>query len=425
MWQKVFVGHAFPSGASEASVLTMRVFPLAWRTLAVALCLALIGSTAAHADDPTVGDLQVRLVESRMQLNGLYAQAAASAERLNGATYDLEQAEAAIARHHDEVEAARSQLDVERRAVADLTLAQLQSGTGVSQLTTLLESDGPAQLLERTAAYRSTQEAMAASLDALTASEVVHSSAVQQAESALASKKDAVARQKQARSDIETAIAAAEQMESDTRAERDTLLAQLAEATGDGLDAVTARQDEVDERLDRSGGVPPATSPAQGSATQEPAAPRPSASPTTPKPTTPKPTTPKPKLPVDPPPAAGSKVETAIAFARDQLGEPYQWGGAGPSSWDCSGLTMRAYQSAGINLPHYAGAQYAQTTKVPVSSIRRGDLLYWSNGGPGSIYHVALYLGDGQMIQAPRPGRGVEIVPLSYWIQPDLASRPA
>ncbi len=117
-------------------------------------------------------------------------------------------------------------------------------------------------------------------------------------------------------------------------------------------------------------------------------------------------------------------MEKAIAFARAQLGEPYKWGGAGPGSWDCSGLTMRAWQAAGINLPHYAGAQYANTEPVPIKKIVRGDLLYWSDGGPGSIYHEALYLGNNQMIHAPRPGRGVEIVSLNYWIKPDLAVPP-
>ena len=100
------------------------------------------------------------------------------------------------------------------------------------------------------------------------------------------------------------------------------------------------------------------------------------------------------------------------------------WGAAGPSSWDCSGLTMRAWQAAGVSMSHYAGSQYTQFAKVPVNKIRRGDLLFWSDGSASSIYHVAMYLGGGQMIQAPRPGRTVEIVSLSYWIAPDLASRP-
>jgi len=408
----------------------MRVFPLAWRSLVAALCLAMAGSVAAQADDPvadkpSAADLQVRLVESRTQLNGLYAQAAASAERLNGATYDLEQAEVEITRHQREVDAASAQLEVERQRVATLTVAQLQSGTSLSKYSTLLDSDGPQQLLERSSAYASTQQAMAARLDALSASEVVHDSAVRRAKAALASKKDAVARQKQARDDIDTSIAAAERMAASTAAQRDSILAQLAEASGDSVQAVTARQDEIDERLDQSGGAPPTSGPGTPP-TEEPGDGEPSAPPTTPPttPTPPKPPKP-PTPPADPPPASSNKVETAIAFARAQLGEPYKWAGAGPSSWDCSGLTMRAYQAAGVNLPHYAGAQYTQTKKVAVSNIRRGDLLYWSDGSVGSIYHVAIYLGGGQMIQAPRPGRGVEIVPLSYWIQPDLASRPA
>jgi len=113
-----------------------------------------------------------------------------------------------------------------------------------------------------------------------------------------------------------------------------------------------------------------------------------------------------------------------IAFAEEQLGEPYVWGAAGPDAWDCSGLTMRAWGAAGVSLPHWSVAQYYATTPISAAQLQRGDLLFWSeNGSPGSIYHVALYLGGGQMIQAPRPGRGVEIVSMYYWTPPDLFTR--
>lgn len=85
---------------------------------------------------------------------------------------------------------------------------------------------------------------------------------------------------------------------------------------------------------------------------------------------------------------------------------------------------MKAWAAAGVSIPHYGGAQYTSTRHVSVNNIQRGDLLYWSNGSAGSIYHVAMYLGGGQMIHAPRPGRDVEIVSFTYWIRPDLASRP-
>jgi len=122
-------------------------------------------------------------------------------------------------------------------------------------------------------------------------------------------------------------------------------------------------------------------------------------------------------------PAPSSAVEGAVAFALAQVGEPYVWAAAGPDAWDCSGLTMGAWGAAGRSLPHYSVAQYEATTPVSMSSLRRGDLLFWSEGSPGSIYHVALYLGDGMMVHAPRTGRNVEVVSMYYWIAPDLAGR--
>jgi cell wall-associated NlpC family hydrolase len=122
-------------------------------------------------------------------------------------------------------------------------------------------------------------------------------------------------------------------------------------------------------------------------------------------------------------PAPSSGVEGAVAFALAQVGEPYVWAAAGPDAWDCSGLTMGAWGAAGRSLPHYSVAQYEATTPVSMSSLRRGDLLFWSEGSPGSIYHVALYLGDGMMVHAPRTGRNVEVVSMYYWFAPDLAGR--
>jgi cell wall-associated NlpC family hydrolase len=279
------------------------------------------------------------------------------------------------------------------------------SGSSTARLTTMLDGNGPEELLDRASAYSSSDEAMNARLDALSARQVVYDAAARQAKAAVVAKRKATARQQAARTAIRDAIARAESAVASVRKERRQLLRQLADAQQVSVAEVTRKQDRIDQRLDESGPDLPATSPS-GPA---------------PKPTAPKPETPP---PASPPPASGGKVEIAIAFAKAQLGEPYVWGGAGPAKWDCSGLTMRAWQAAGVNLPHYAGSQYAQTTKVPLDKIQRGDLLFWSHGGPSSIYHVALYLGGGQMIQAPRPGRDVEIVPLSYWIQPDLASRP-
>ncbi len=101
------------------------------------------------------------------------------------------------------------------------------------------------------------------------------------------------------------------------------------------------------------------------------------------------------------------------------------WGAAGPGSWDCSGLTMGAWRAGGISLPHYSVAQYTQSTRISQSQLRPGDLVFWgSSSSPSSIYHVALYVGNGMIIQAPRTGRDVEEVSMYYWITPNFFARP-
>ena len=122
--------------------------------------------------------------------------------------------------------------------------------------------------------------------------------------------------------------------------------------------------------------------------------------------------------------AAGGRI--AVAYARSQLGKWYEWAAAGPARFDCSGLTMRAWQRAGVYLPHYSVAQYAETRHVPVSQARPGDLVFFATNtsNPGSIHHVAIYIGGGMMIEAPHTGAQVRISSIwRYGLMP-YAGRP-
>ncbi|MQA63223.1 MAG: hydrolase [Actinophytocola sp.] len=131
------------------------------------------------------------------------------------------------------------------------------------------------------------------------------------------------------------------------------------------------------------------------------------------------------------PAPSGSSVETVVSRAMSQLGVQYAWGGGntqGPTygirdggvadsygdynkiGFDCSGLMIYAF--AGVKtLPHYSGYQYDSGRKVPLSQMRRGDMLFWGTSG---IHHVAMYLGNGQMIEAPQSGLRVRVVPVRY-----------
>jgi cell wall-associated NlpC family hydrolase len=117
-------------------------------------------------------------------------------------------------------------------------------------------------------------------------------------------------------------------------------------------------------------------------------------------------------------PATGS-AGAAVRYAYAQLGKPYVWGGAGPSSFDCSGLTMMAWNAAGVSLPHNAAMQQSDIPSVSLSALQPGDLIFF--GSPA--FHVGIYVGGGNMIQAPHTGADVEVTPVSY-MTPSGAGRP-
>ncbi|MER5204379.1 C40 family peptidase [Streptomyces sp. NPDC002825] len=99
----------------------------------------------------------------------------------------------------------------------------------------------------------------------------------------------------------------------------------------------------------------------------------------------------------------------ALRFAVDQIGKPYEWGAEGPETYDCSGLTQQAWAAAGRELPRTSQEQWATLPRVPLAELRPGDLVVYF---PGAT-HVALYLGDGLVVQAPRPGGKVKVSPLA------------
>jgi cell wall-associated NlpC family hydrolase len=112
---------------------------------------------------------------------------------------------------------------------------------------------------------------------------------------------------------------------------------------------------------------------------------------------------------------ASAVAQAAISAAGTQLGKPYVYGGSGPDVWDCSGLTQWAYRQAGVNLPRTAAEQYiAVAAKVPLGELEPGDLLFWATdlSNPATIHHVAIYLGNGQMLAAPHTGTVVQVQPV-------------
>ena len=113
-------------------------------------------------------------------------------------------------------------------------------------------------------------------------------------------------------------------------------------------------------------------------------------------------------------PAASSAGQEAAQVAQAQIGKPYQWGGSGPGSYDCSGLVMYAWAHAGVSLPHYSVTQYQDTTRINESQLRPGDLVFYNTGGGAQPGHVTIYVGSGQVVTADSPGTAVRQVPIDW-----------
>lgn len=109
-------------------------------------------------------------------------------------------------------------------------------------------------------------------------------------------------------------------------------------------------------------------------------------------------------------PASGS-VGTVISFLKAQLGDAYVMGATGPNAWDCSSLVQAAFKQVGVELPRVSQDQSMQGTEVSLSNLQVGDILYW--GAKGSAYHVGVYVGNGQYLDAANPSKGVVIQDLS------------
>jgi peptidoglycan DL-endopeptidase CwlO len=125
-----------------------------------------------------------------------------------------------------------------------------------------------------------------------------------------------------------------------------------------------------------------------------------------------------------PPPYTGphkTQADQAVAYAYSKIGDPYQWGAIGPSAFDCSGLTMAAWASAGVSIPRVSYDQISSLPAVPLNALEPGDIL-----GIAGNSHVAMYVGHNQLIDAPTTGSVVELISLSGWYAQNLdaAVRP-
>ena len=338
--------------------------------VAVASLLVVSGSvtvvTPAGADP--ISDKEAQAKTYQDQIEATNERVSALGERYNGAQLRLQQAEASLAAVQGQIAVTQGEVDRTRRLVN-----------------------------ERSASvYRRAFAGL--SLDDLDYSDAVHFAARKQYAAAQASRDDRVLQQlDDAKATLADQQAAAERARADADAER-----QQIEATKVALETASVQQhqllDQVQGELAQLVAQELARRQAEAAAM---ARGRLSGGDGDPN--------------LGPP---GPAAARALAFAEAQMGKTYVYAAAGPDHFDCSGLTMAAYRSAGVSLPHYSGAQYAALPHVPLDHVMPGDLIFW---GAGASVHVAFYYGNARILESGGSGHDVHIGPI--WGHPMGAAR--
>lgn len=401
---------------------------------------------AAHEAERNVAAVRADLVLANQRLQDASIEAGKAAEAYNAARWKLRQAEKAAAAADRRQQKAAEGLKAQEASYNQMLAATYEMSPDLAAMSKLVEQDGTTEMIDSantvynmntsmddiTARYKAARtvadltsdradKAHAHAEDLATAAETAKTNAQRQEQAAL-SEANSVAAQKD---DLISELADLQNISKSLATKRQAHLEQAAQEraarAAQAADEESSSDPAQDESQPTGNDPEPTESPSQdpGDESSDEPSPDPQPSPDPEPEPDPEPD------PQTPPPPSSSAAQRAISFARAQIGEPYRWAAAGPSAWDCSGLTMKAWAAGGKYLPHYSVGQYGASTPIRSSQLKPGDLVFWgSSSSPSSIYHVALYVGNGQMIHAPRTGRNVTQESMYYWIPPNFFARP-
>ncbi|MGH3345034.1 MAG: NlpC/P60 family protein [Carbonactinosporaceae bacterium] len=370
--------------------------------ITIALLLPVTGSAAAdtvegqgsgqsvQAMADQVGRLEARLAGAESRLEQLRVAAAAAVEAYNGALIRLEAAKEDLRDARARTAASQRHLTAARDRLGEVAAATYRSGGSLTEVAAFVGADGPQALMDRVSLLRYVHRHRNAVYSDFQAASLVAEILQRQADRALTRQHKATDRVRAAKRRAQASVEGQQRRLAGIAATRDRLQTRL----------VAARQADAGLGGGASAGASAGTGGTGASAVS--GTPQGSSS------------------------GTSSGAQAAIDYARAQLGKPYEWAADGPDSFDCSGLTMMAWQQGGVSLPHWSVGQYEQSEKVSLGEMRPGDLVFYANDPDdyGSIHHVGLYIGDGQMIEAPYTGANVRIASIHVWSDLFGAARP-
>lgn len=349
--------------------------------------VALLSQTADAA--PSEDD-KPSLEEVEKKVDDLYRQAESATEKYNAAKEKTTKQRKRVDTLLDDVAERTQKLNDAREELGSFAAAQYRTGAGVPDTATFLLADTPQDIFDQRQVMDRMTGRQKQAVDDYVTQQSETMKKRQEATESLQTLTESQDDLKTAKATVQKKLTDARELMSKLTAEEKARLAAIekekqeeAARKAAELARQQAEQQQAREEAAQQDGGGTGGSGSSGSATS-------------------------PSTSADP--SYGTKAEKAIAFARAQIGKPYVWGATGPGSYDCSGLTQAAWKAAGVTLPRTTYDQVNAGTTVPVSQAQPGDLVFFYD----DVTHVGIYIGNGMMIHAPKPGTYVREESIFY-----------
>ncbi|KOG57027.1 glycoside hydrolase [Streptomyces griseoflavus] len=357
-------------------------------TTAALASVTLLSQTAEAAPSRPKQSIE----EVKQKVDDLYRQAEVATQKYNAAKEQADEQRGTVDRLLDDTARRTQKMNDARRRLGTYAAAQYRSG-GISPTAQLLLARDPQQFADRSHLM---DQLTGAQKQAVSDYQEQQAKAVRQraeASRSLERLTETQASLKESKKDVQAKLAEARQLLSRLTAQEKARLAELErkkEAEAKRKAEELARKQAEKERKEREDrkqhdtpdpgtGTPDGGSGGSGGGTSDDG-------------------------------SYATKAAKALAFARAQMGKPYVWGATGPNSYDCSGLTQAAWKAAGVSLPRTTWDQVKAGDRVATKDLVPGDLVFFYN----DISHVGMYIGDGKMIHAPKPGASVRVESIYY-----------
>ncbi|CAL9485555.1 hypothetical protein SUDANB1_03114 [Streptomyces sp. enrichment culture] len=371
-----------PTGTRVAGIRTPALATAALTSVAL---LSQSANAAPEADD------KPSLEEVEKKVDDLYRQAGSATEKYNAAkektAKQRKRADALI----DDVAKRTQKLNEAREELGSFASAQYRTGAAAPDTATFLLADTPQDYFDQTQLMDRMTGRQKVAVDDYIAQQSETMTKRQEATESLEALTESQGDLKTAKATVQRKLAAARELLSKLTAEEKARLAAIekekqeeAARKAAELARQQAAQQQAQEEAAQQQDSGSSSSGSAGSGSSTSTAPADS--------------------------SYATKADKALAFARAQIGKPYVWGAVGPGSYDCSGLTQAAWKAAGVDLPRTTYDQVNAGTTVPLSQAQPGDLVFFYD----DVTHVGIYIGNGMMIHAPKPGTYVREESIYY-----------